>query len=84
MAIWSCGHLRRCANIRLVDTLSRSSIDYVLTRQEQGASFMADELLPTLRQALAGGTVRVLACPGDYRANGALIATLGDLDESWS
>ena len=29
-------------NIRLVDALSRSSIDYVLTRHEQGASFMAE------------------------------------------
>jgi acetolactate synthase-1/2/3 large subunit len=29
-------------NIRLVDALSRSSIDYVLTRHEQAASFMAE------------------------------------------
>jgi acetolactate synthase-1/2/3 large subunit len=29
-------------NIRLVDALSRSSIQYVLTRHEQGASFMAE------------------------------------------
>src|SRR3954451_24680948 len=29
-------------NIRFVDALSRSSIDYVLTRHEQGASFMAE------------------------------------------
>ncbi len=29
-------------NIRLVEALSRSSIDYVLTRHEQGASFMAE------------------------------------------
>jgi acetolactate synthase-1/2/3 large subunit len=29
-------------NIRLVKALSRSSIDYVLTRHEQGASFMAE------------------------------------------
>src|SRR5436190_10487751 len=29
-------------NIRLVDALSRSSIEYVLTRHEQGASFMAE------------------------------------------
>ncbi len=29
-------------NIRLIDALSRSSIQYVLTRHEQGASFMAE------------------------------------------
>ena len=29
-------------NIRFVDALSRSSIEYVLTRHEQGASFMAE------------------------------------------
>jgi acetolactate synthase I/II/III large subunit len=29
-------------NIRLVEALSRSSIEYVLTRHEQGASFMAE------------------------------------------
>ncbi|MFC4947378.1 acetolactate synthase large subunit [Pseudonocardia sp. GCM10023141] len=29
-------------NIRLVDALSRSSIEYVLTRHEQGAAFMAE------------------------------------------
>src|SRR6188474_2435031 len=29
-------------NLRLVDARSRSSIDYVLTRHEQGASFMAE------------------------------------------
>src|SRR6202051_3847067 len=29
-------------NIKLVDAISRSSIQYVLTRHEQGASFMAE------------------------------------------
>src|SRR6201997_381084 len=29
-------------NIRLVDAISRSSVQYVLTRHEQGASFTAD------------------------------------------
>jgi acetolactate synthase-1/2/3 large subunit len=29
-------------NIRLIEALSRSSITYVLTRHEQGASFMAE------------------------------------------
>jgi acetolactate synthase-1/2/3 large subunit len=44
----------------------------------------ADELLPTLREALAADTVSVIACPVDYSANSDLIASLGELDESWS
>jgi acetolactate synthase-1/2/3 large subunit len=44
----------------------------------------ADELLPTLRLALDDDTVSVIACPVDYSANSALIASLGELDESWS
>lgn len=44
----------------------------------------AGELLPALRAALAADTVTVIACPVDYSANGALIASLGELDESWS
>jgi acetolactate synthase-1/2/3 large subunit len=44
----------------------------------------AEELLPTLRTALADDTVSVIACPVDYSANSALIAALGDLDESLS
>jgi len=44
----------------------------------------ADELLPTLRAALADDTVSVIASPVDYSANSALIASLGELDESLS
>jgi acetolactate synthase-1/2/3 large subunit len=44
----------------------------------------ADELLPTLRAALADDTVSVIACPVEYSANSALIASLGELDESLS
>jgi acetolactate synthase-1/2/3 large subunit len=44
----------------------------------------ADELLPTLRAALAEPTVSVIACPVDYSANQELIRSLGDLDESLS
>jgi acetolactate synthase-1/2/3 large subunit len=44
----------------------------------------ADELLPTLRTALAADTVTVIACPVDYSANLELIESLGDLDESLS
>jgi acetolactate synthase-1/2/3 large subunit len=42
----------------------------------------ADQLLPTLRTALADDTVSVIACPVDYSANSALIESLGELDES--
>jgi acetolactate synthase-1/2/3 large subunit len=42
----------------------------------------ADELLPTLRAALADDTVSIIACPVDYSANTELIRNLGDLDES--
>jgi acetolactate synthase-1/2/3 large subunit len=44
----------------------------------------ADELLPTLTNALADDTVSVIACPVDYTANTELIRSLGDLDESLS
>ncbi|HKN96488.1 MAG TPA: acetolactate synthase large subunit [Pseudonocardiaceae bacterium] len=44
----------------------------------------ADELLPTLRTALAADTVSVIACPVDYSANLQLIESLGELDESVS
>jgi acetolactate synthase I/II/III large subunit len=44
----------------------------------------ADELLPTLRAALAANTVSVIACPVDYSANLELIRSLGELDESLS
>ena len=43
-----------------------------------------EELLPTLRAALAEDTVSVIACPVDYTANGELIRSLGALDESLS
>ncbi|MCW2686055.1 MAG: thiamine pyrophosphate-dependent enzyme possible carboligase or decarboxylase, partial [Mycobacterium sp.] len=43
-----------------------------------------DELLPTLREAVEADTVSVIACPVDYTANSALIASLGELDDSLS
>jgi acetolactate synthase I/II/III large subunit len=43
-----------------------------------------DELLPTLRHALADNTVSVIACPVDYSANLQLTDALGELDESLS
>jgi acetolactate synthase I/II/III large subunit len=42
----------------------------------------ADELLPTLRWALAEDTVSVIGCPVDYSANLQLTDALGALDES--
>ncbi|HUZ28854.1 MAG TPA: acetolactate synthase large subunit [Solirubrobacteraceae bacterium] len=44
----------------------------------------ADQLLPTLREALAQDTVSVIACPVDYSANLQLTDALGELDESLS
>jgi acetolactate synthase-1/2/3 large subunit len=44
----------------------------------------AEELLPTLRAALADNTVSVIACPVDYSANTELIQSLGELDEALS
>jgi acetolactate synthase-1/2/3 large subunit len=43
-----------------------------------------EQLLPTLRTALADDTVSVIACPVDYAANVELIRSLGALDESLS
>jgi acetolactate synthase-1/2/3 large subunit len=43
-----------------------------------------EDLLPTLRQALADDTVSVIACPVDYSANLQLTDALGELDESLS
>jgi acetolactate synthase-1/2/3 large subunit len=42
----------------------------------------ADDLLPTLRRALADDTVSIIACPVDYSANLQLTDALGELDES--
>jgi acetolactate synthase-1/2/3 large subunit len=42
----------------------------------------ADELLPTLQKALAGGGVSIISCPVDYRENLELTTRLGRLDES--
>lgn len=62
--------------------------DFVAYAESFGATgyriSAADELLPTLRRALADDTVSVIACPVDYSANSALIASLGELDESLS
>jgi acetolactate synthase-1/2/3 large subunit len=44
----------------------------------------ADQLLPTLQEALADDTVSLIACPVDYSANLQLTDMLGELDESLS
>jgi acetolactate synthase-1/2/3 large subunit len=62
--------------------------DFVAYAESFGATgyriTTADQLLPTLRTALSEDTVSVIACPVDYSANSALIASLGELDESLS
>jgi acetolactate synthase-1/2/3 large subunit len=42
----------------------------------------ADQLLPTLKEALADDGVSVIACPVDYSENLRLTDTLGQLDET--
>jgi acetolactate synthase-1/2/3 large subunit len=44
----------------------------------------ADELLPTLNEALAYDGVSIIACPVDYRPNLELTNALGELDETIS
>ncbi len=60
--------------------------DFVTYAESFGATgyriTAADELLPTLRTALAADTVSVIACPVDYSANLKLIESLGEVDES--
>jgi len=41
----------------------------------------ADELLPTLRKALADDGVSIISCPVDYSENAALIERLGQLEQ---
>ena len=70
-----------------VDT-AFSNPDFVAYAESFGAAghriTRAEDLLPTLRAALAAETVSVVACPVDYRANLELIRSLGELDESLS
>jgi acetolactate synthase-1/2/3 large subunit len=72
---------------RNVDT-AFGNPDFVAYAESFGAAGYrirsADELLPTLRTALAADTVSVIACPVDYSANLKLIESLGDLDDTLS
>ena len=58
--------------------------DFVVYAESFGAKGYriesAEELLPTLRAALADNTVSVIACPVDYSDNLRLTETLGQLD----
>src|SRR4029078_11327913 len=60
---------------RNVDTNFKNP-DFVASAESFGAKgyrvSAADQLLPTLRQALEHDTVSVIACPVDYSANSAL------------
>jgi acetolactate synthase-1/2/3 large subunit len=62
--------------------------DFVAYAESFGASGYridaAEQLLPTLRHALAQDTVSVISCPVDYSANIELTTALGELDESLS
>jgi acetolactate synthase I/II/III large subunit len=57
--------------------------DFVKQAESYGAKGYrietADELLPTLRQALEDDTVSIIACPVDYSENLKLTAKLGEL-----
>jgi acetolactate synthase-1/2/3 large subunit len=57
--------------------------DFVMFAESFGARGYrigaADELLPTLQEALASDTVSVIACPVDYRENLRLTDSLGEL-----
>ena len=57
--------------------------DFVKRAESYGAKGYrieaADELLPTLRQALEDDTVSIIACPVDYSENLKLTDKLGEL-----
>ncbi len=57
--------------------------DFVKQAESYGAKGYrieaADELLPTLRQALEDDTVSIIACPVDYSENLKLTDKLGEL-----
>src|ERR1700722_2796560 len=79
-------------NIRLMEALSKSSIDYVLTRHEQGASFMAETYGRLTGKAgvcsgtLGPGAITLLLGTGDVTPNStpliALSAQVG-MDRSY-
>ena len=62
--------------------------DFVAYAESFGAKGYASpqptSCCPPCARRLAADTVSVIACPVDYSANSALIASLGELDESWS
>jgi acetolactate synthase-1/2/3 large subunit len=66
--------------------VSFSNPDFVELARSFGAKGYAieaaEELLPTLRAALADGAVSVIACPVDYAENARLVERLGALESS--
>jgi acetolactate synthase-1/2/3 large subunit len=60
--------------------------DFVTLAESFGASGYrigaADDLLPTLRKAIADDGVTVIACPVDYAENARLVERLGMLEET--
>jgi acetolactate synthase I/II/III large subunit len=69
-------------NIRLIEALSKSSIDYVLTRHEQGASFMAETYGRLTGRAgvcsatLGPGAINLLLGTADATTNSAPLIAL--------
>ncbi|MEW6483659.1 acetolactate synthase large subunit [Tatumella ptyseos] len=65
------------------DSVDFGNPDFVKYAESFGARghqiTSAGELLPVLKEALAGDGVTVIACPVDYRENMALVKTLGEL-----
>ena len=69
-------------NIRLMEALSKSSIEYVLTRHEQGASFMAETYGRLTGKAgvcsatLGPGAINLLLGTADAKTEELLVADL--------
>ncbi len=65
------------------DAVSFGNPDFVRFAESFGARGYAiagaDEVLPTLREALDDGGVSVIACPVDYTENARLVERLGGL-----
>jgi acetolactate synthase-1/2/3 large subunit len=70
-------HFGRSSNVKFTNP------DFVKYAEAFGAKgyriTRADDLLPTLREALAQETVTIIDCPVDYRENLKLTAKLGEM-----
>src|ERR1700724_4515046 len=69
-------------NIRLMEALSKSSIEYVLTRHEQGASFMAETygrltgMAGVCSATLGPGAINLLLGTADATTNSSPVVAL--------